>query len=300
MIDAGPDPPRGPGPSFVVRRRLIVAGVLLSVIVAGGFVATWAVQRYVTFPSPPAGAANPAALATANGEQVWLDASGDRVEAWLLPARGIVTPGAPLLIYAHGNGELIDMRAEEFAPLRDAGLAVMLVEFPGYGRSGGSPSEVSVTAALAAAHDWALASKRFDAQRIVGYGRSLGGGAIAQLAARRPIAALVLESTFENLEEVVMGYGVPRWLLLNHFDTRSVLREYRGPVLLLHGTRDHVFASRHAEALAAITPNAALHLEPCGHNDCPRQWELVLSFLAKNGVCRNPETEASHEESHRC
>jgi uncharacterized protein len=283
-----------------MRRRLIAAGVVVSVFVAGGFIATWAVQRYVTFPAPPAGAANPAALAAENGEQVWLDADGDRVEAWLLPARVVVTPQAPLLVYAHGNGEVIDMRAEEFTPLRDAGLAVLLVEFPGYGRSGGSPSEESVTAALVAAYDWALTSKRFDAQRIVGYGRSLGGGAIAQLAARRQLSALVLESTFENLEEVVMGYGVPRWLLLNHFDTRSVLREYRGPVLLLHGTRDHVFASRHAEALAAITPNAALHLQACGHNDCPRQWELVLSFLAQNSVCRRHEMEASHEVPHRC
>ncbi len=276
-----------------------MAGVLVFILVAGGFIATWAVQRYVTFPTPPRNAANPAALGAANGEQIWLDADGDRVEAWLLPAPERAAPG-PLVIYAHGNGELIDMRAPEFAPLREAGLAVMLVEFPGYGRSTGSPSEESVTAALVAAYDWAIASRRFDARSIVGYGRSLGGGAIAQLAARRPLSALLLESTFENLEDVVMGYGVPRWLLLNHFDTRSVLREYRGPVLLLHGTRDHVFASRHAEALAAITPNAALHLEACGHNDCPRQWELVLSFLGQNAVCRRPEPEASHEETRRC
>jgi fermentation-respiration switch protein FrsA (DUF1100 family) len=281
-----------------LRRRLIVAGVVIFVFVAGGFIATWAVQRYVTFPRPPPTATDPTALAAAKGERVWLDADGDRVEAWLLPAPQSATPGA-LVIYAHGNGELIDMRAREFAPLRDAGFAVMLVEFPGYGRSEGSPSEESVTAALVAAFDWAVASKRFDARRVVGYGRSLGGGAIAQLAARRPLAALLLESTFENLEEVVMGYGVPRWLLLNHFDTRSVLREYRGPVLVLHGTRDHVFASEHARALASIAPNATLHLEPCGHNDCPRQWELVLSFLEKNGVCRRPETEVD-DESHHC
>jgi pimeloyl-ACP methyl ester carboxylesterase len=272
-----------------------VAGVVVFVIVAGGFIATWAIQRFVTFPSPPRNASNPGALAANAGEQVWLAADGDRVEAWLLPSSERATPG-PLVIYAHGNGELIDMRATEFAALRDAGLSVMLVEYPGYGRSDGSPSEASVTAALVAAYDWAAASRRFDAQRIVGYGRSLGGGAIAQLAARRPLAALLLESTFENLEDVVMGYGVPRWLLLNHFDTGAVLREYRGPVLVLHGTRDHVFASEHARALASIAPNATLHLEACGHNDCPRQWELVLSFLARNGVCRAPELEASHEE----
>lgn len=276
-----------------------MAGVAVFVVVAGGFIATWGIQRYVTFPNPPRGSANPAALTAAAGEQVWLDAAGDRVEAWLLPAHAPSSPG-PLVIYAHGNGELIDMRAQEFGALRDAGFAVMLVEYPGYGRSAGAPSEESVTAALVAAYDWALASTRFDPRLIAGYGRSLGGGAIAQLAARRPVKALVLESTFENLEEVVMGYGVPRWLLLNHFDTRTVLRAYPGPVLLLHGTGDTVFESRHAQNLAAIAPRATLHLEACGHNDCPSQWELVLGFLRQNGVCRKPEPEASHEKADHC
>ena len=62
MTSAGPDPPRGPGPAFF-RRRLIVAGVVVFVIVMGGLIATWAVQRYVTFPQPPASAWNPAARA---------------------------------------------------------------------------------------------------------------------------------------------------------------------------------------------------------------------------------------------
>jgi len=297
VTDTGPDPRRGPGPHFL-RRRLIVAGVVVCAIVAGGLIATWSVQRFVTFPRPPDSAWNPAARGVAGGEQLWLDADGDRVEAWLLPARARDS-NAPLVIYAHGNGELIDMRAQDFTPLRTAGYAVLQVEFPGYGRSAGSPSEKSVTAALVAAYDWALASRRFDAQRISGYGRSLGGGAIAQLAARRPLAALVLESTFENLEDVVMAYGVPRWLLLNHFDTGKVLRSYRRPVLLLHGTRDRVFASSQAEMLARLAKNATLHLEPCGHNDCPPQWELVLRFLGQNGVCRAQKPEAS-DGNDRC
>jgi fermentation-respiration switch protein FrsA (DUF1100 family) len=265
---------------------------------------TWLIQRYATFPRPPGSAWDPAARVANGGEQVWLNPGGTRVEAWFLPPRddrGL----APLLIYSHGNGELIDMRADEFAPLRAAGIGVLQVEYPGYGRSQGSPSEESLTAALVAGYDWAAKgtnadSRRIDTRRIIGQGRSLGGGAIAQLAARRPLAALVLESTFENFDEVVMGYGVPRWLLINHFDTRAVLSRYPGPVLLLHGTDDQVFASAHALALAAVARRPTVHLEPCGHNDCPRQWELVLSFLKQNGVCRKPEQEASHEEISVC
>ncbi|MBC8028007.1 MAG: hypothetical protein H7Y89_18600, partial [Steroidobacteraceae bacterium] len=110
--------------------------------------------------------------------------------------------------------------------------------------------------------------------------------AIAQLAARRAVAALVLESTFENFEEVVMAYGVPRYLLVNQFDTRGVLAKYDGPVLLLHGTLDRTFDARNARALAAVARRATLHLDTCGHNDCPARWDLVLGFLATNGVIR--------------
>jgi uncharacterized protein len=298
MTDLGPDPPRGPGP-FHSHRRLVLAGAVLFALIAGGFVATWAIQRYVTFPAPPASAWNPGAREAAGGELVWLDVDGDRVEAWLLPARRARAAG-PLLVYAHGNAELIDMRAEDFAVLRDAGIAVLQVEYPGYGRSEGSPSEKSVTASLVAAYDWALADGRFDARRIAGYGRSLGGGGIVQLAARRPLAALVLESTFESLEDVVTGYGVPHWLLLNHFDSRAVVAVYPGPILVLHGTQDRVFPSRNAVALAKLARHATLHLEVCGHNDCPPQWELVRSFLAQNGVCRKSETETPDETAPHC
>jgi fermentation-respiration switch protein FrsA (DUF1100 family) len=275
-----------------------IAFFVCSLLIAGAFVATWAIQRYVTFPRPPETAWDPSALTAAGGEEVWLDVQGERVEAWFLPGRG-PTPTA-LAIYAHGNGELIDMRAGDFGPLRDAGVAVIQVEYPGYGRSAGSPSEESLTAALLAAYDWAAADPRVDPSRIYGHGRSLGGGAIAQLAARRPLAALVLESTFENFEDFVMGYGVPRFLLLNHFDTRTVLREYPGPVLLLHGTQDQVFPSANAEALKSAARRATLHLDACGHNDCPRQWEVVLGFLHASGVCMRPQTEVSNEDSQTC
>jgi fermentation-respiration switch protein FrsA (DUF1100 family) len=287
MTDAGPVPPRGSGPVLFPRRTLIVAGVLGLLVIGGGFVATYLIQRFVTFPRPPPSAWDPGALATNGGEQLWLDVDGDRVEAWYLPPRTTAGP-SPLLIYAHGNGELIDMRAGDFATLRDAGVGVLQVEYPGYGRSEGSPSDDSLIAAHIAAYDWAAANPRIDARRIAGYGRSLGGGAIAQLAARRPLAALVLESTFENFEEIVMAYGVPRYLLVNHFDTRGVLAKYEGPVLLLHGTLDRTFDARNARALAAVARRATLHLDVCGHNDCPPRWEMVLGFLVSNGVSIEP------------
>ena len=264
----------------------MIATLLFAVLLLAVFAGLLYVQQWGTFPAPPSASGRPEALAVAHGEDLWFDVDGTRVEAWLLP--GSASGPAPLLIYTHGNGELIDYWADRFGPLRAAGIHVLLVEYPGYGRSGGRPTERRITATLLAAYDRMAADARVDATRIIGHGRSLGGGAIAQLAARRPLAALVLESTFTSVTDMVRELGVPDWLIIERFDTRAVLSRYGAPVLLLHGSHDVNVPVAHAHALKAAAPDAALHLLDCGHNDCPPQWELVLSFLAAKGVFRRP------------
>lgn len=282
MTEAGPEPRRGPGPVFFRRRGVLIAAAALLLIAGGAIYFVTALQKFLTFPGAHPSVQQPQALAEAGGEALWFDVDEARVEAWFLPAHR-ATPG-PVIIHAHGNGELIDIQTKSVAALRDAGIAVLLVEYPGYGRSGGSSSEASVTEAMSAAYDWASREPRVDPARIIGYGRSLGGGAIAQLAAHRTLAALVLESTFVSIEQRVRDAGVPKWLVVNRFDTGAVLAKYNGPVLILHGTDDGTFPVAQAHALYAASRHADLHIEKCGHNDCPLQWELVLSFLARNGV----------------
>jgi pimeloyl-ACP methyl ester carboxylesterase len=269
--------------------------LLSAVLLVAWFAVRW-LQVSGTFPMPPAAVGRPDAFRVAGGERWWIEAGGARVEAWFLPAASAGL--APLVIHAHGNGELIDVWPQEFARLRAAGLHVLLVEYPGYGRSRGRPSEGSITATLVAAYDRVADDPRVDVRRIVGYGRSLGGGAIAQLAARRPMAAMVLESTFTSLADIIRGYGVPDWAVVNRFDTGNVLASFPGPVLLLHGTRDVNIPVAHAHALRRMSARVTLQLLDCGHNDCPPQWELLLGFLARNGVCRDPQEENPDEEPH--
>ncbi|HEY6125018.1 MAG TPA: alpha/beta hydrolase [Steroidobacteraceae bacterium] len=286
MTDAGPVPETGAGPVFFRRRVFLIAAALLILLACIAIYLVTALQKFLTFPGAHPSVQRLAALDEARGESMWLDVDGDRVEAWFLPAAG--APPHSLLIHAHGNGELIDIQTKSVEPLRAAGVSVLLVEYPGYGRSGGSPSEESVTATFVAAYDRMKGDPRVDAGHIMGYGRSLGGGAVAQLAAHRPLAALVLESTFTSIARMVRDAGVPEWLVINDFDTSAVLAKYSGPVLVLHGTRDQTFPVEHGHALRAASPHSELHIEVCGHNDCPSQWELVLSFLARNGVLNEP------------
>ena len=242
------------------------------------------VERAVLFPAPPVPRESP--MPGDGARHTWLDTPGGRVEAFLLPGR--IAEGRtrqPLVIYAHGNGELIDSWLGQFDPLRAQGLSVLLVEYPGYGRSSGSPSRSSIQQVFAAAYDWALTEPEVDPRRIVGYGRSLGGGAVCALGRVRPLAALVLESTFTSIRDVATdAFGVPGFVVWNEFDNLEFVRGYESPVLVLHGEQDRSIPVAHARRIAATAPAAEIEILQCGHNDCPRPWARIVAFLAEHGI----------------
>lgn len=257
---------------------VIVGAVALAVL---WLVAVLGLQRGAMYPAPPV----PAGSAPPPDAEVLRVGPDADVEAWLLPP---LTPPdgrpAPALLFTHGNGELIDFWPPAFEEPRRQGLAILLVEYPGYGRSGGRPTEESIVAAVVAAHD-ALASRPgIDADRIVAHGRSLGGGAACALAARRPLAALILESTFTDVAALARPFGVPRALVRDPFDNLAVVREYRGPVLIVHGDRDRIVPPSHARRLHEAAADSELVLLPHGHNDMPRAWGAVLEFLRRRGI----------------
>lgn len=194
---------------------------------------------------------------------------------------------APLLMFMHGNGELADYWTGEFDEPRAWGMAVLLIEYPGYGRAAGAPSEKSITEAVRALYDWAQQDPRIDSARIVPYGRSLGGSAAARLAVDREVAALILESAFTNVAEFAARFLAPAFLIRDPFDTRKALAEYRGPLLVIHGRHDTIVPVTHGRELAALVPGARLHEIDCGHNDCPRQWDTVEGLLRGAGVLNN-------------
>ena len=253
----------------------IVLMVLLVVYWAGLFV--W--QRALLFPAPPLATA---AARPGDAETVWLEIAGGSVEAWYLPPLVTASGPAPLLLFTHGNGELIDYWPSAFDEPRRWGLAVLLVEFPGYGRSGGAPSQRSVTAAVLAAFDWACRQPSVDANRIIAYGRSVGGGAAAALTGERPVAAMILESTFTSVRVFARRFGAPGLLVRDRFDNLAAVRRFTKPLLILHGERDAIIPVAHGRALHAGQPASEFHLMPCGHNDCPPPWPAIEHFLAKH------------------
>ncbi|MFH1571971.1 MAG: alpha/beta hydrolase [Gemmatimonadota bacterium] len=250
------------------------------------------VQERLIFPGAPV---DPAVHPPADAEVWSLPTSQGPVEAWYFPPEAVAgaSAGAPgrvaAVLIAHGNAELIDTFPEPFRGFRDLGMAVVQVEYPGYGRSAGRPSQVAITETLVLAYDRLAARPEVDGRRIVLFGRSLGGGAVCALSRQRPAAALVLLSAFQSLGAMAARYRAPAFLLRHPFDNRAAVSAFAGPVLVLHSRGDPVIPHDHAVALAAAAPHAALRtLEGCGHADCPADWATfwreVAAFLRGAGL----------------
>lgn len=275
----------------------LLAGALL---VYGVYcLALFLLQRSLMFPRflLDAGQGPPAGPAVA---VQWIDVGFGPVETWLLaPAEGSPEP-APAVVVAHGNGELIDFLPDEFAPLRQMGAAVLLVEYPGYGRSGGAPGQERIAAVFEAAYDRLCGRPEIDPERIAFFGRSLGGGAVCALSLRRSARALILVSTFTSARSFARRYLAPGFLVKDSFDNLAALKAYSGPVLLVHGRQDEVVAFRHAEILAEAAEDGRLIALDCGHNDCPpdpdRFWRQISDFLTQAGVLQAHEAEDSEVE----
>jgi len=247
----------------------------------------FALQRSVLFPRPPR-PDRAAAEGRTDVDVSWLG-PGRLVEAWYLTPIGVSDARpAPVIVFTHGNGELIDYWLDEFEMLRASGLGVLLVEYPGYGRSGGSPSEASIAQTMTDAYDYLVLRSDVDAKRIVAYGRSVGGGAAGALVRRRPVAALVLESSFTSVRRMARRHGLFGPLVRDPFDTISAVAGFEGPVLVIHGRDDRLIPPAHGRALAEGARDGELVLLDCGHNDCPRPWQEVRMFLAGQGILETP------------
>jgi pimeloyl-ACP methyl ester carboxylesterase len=257
--------------AWLVIVPLAIAAVYLALL--------FVVQRSMLFPKPPD--VPPAAPPGVDEMRVAHD--DGEAYALYLPPEGL-KERRPLLIFMHGNGELADYWAAEFDTARRWGMGVLLVEYPGYGRAPGTPSEKSITAAAIALYDRAANDPRVDARKIAVYGRSLGAGAAVRLAIERPAAALILESAFTSVADFAARFLAPAMLIRDPFDNRRSLASYRGPLLVLHGRHDTIVPFAHGRELAALVPGARFVEMNCGHNDCDRDWRSIGELLRSSGV----------------
>lgn len=214
-------------------------------------------------------------------------ADGTVIHAWWCPPRGWQSAQGAVL-YCHGNAGNLSHRAEAIACWqRELGHAILIFDYPGYGRSGGNPSEAGCYAAAEAAYHWLVNQGGLRPQGVILFGGSLGGAVAVDLAVRRPHHALILSKTFTSIADMARLHfpWLPvRWLIRNRFDSLSKLECCPGPVFIVHGTADQIVPFSHGKRLFAAAPEPREYLELTGHdhNDVlPHEFYPALAAFLK-------------------
>ena len=164
-----------------------------------------------------------------------------------------------LVLYCHGNGEHVAHLGPYMDLLRERfGVAIFAFDYRGYGKSQGKPHQSGVLADAQAAQAWLAQENNVHADRIVLWGRSIGGAVAVHAAVKEGARGLILERTFTSLPEVAAHHY--RWLpvrtlMRNRFDAAALIGDYRGPLLQSHGTVDEVVPFALGQRLFALAPS---------------------------------------------
>ncbi|MCP4659093.1 MAG: alpha/beta hydrolase [bacterium] len=276
----------------MTTRRLIaipatIAGAVLLCVLAPAMLDF--LIRQMLYPAPPFRVPSPPPSPL---EEVALAFdSGDVAVGWAYehPAADRSTPA---VVFFHGNGENLETlrQAGLYEDLGALGIHFLAVDYPGYGRSSGKPTEAGLVASAEAGFEWI--AERYPDQPKVLLGWSLGAAVAIQAAAHHGdrVDRLVLLSAWDDLEALAAVH-YPPWLvglgLDETYDSLAVASEIRVPVLQIHGTNDHIIPIAHGrklyEALAAAAPAVRFVAVPnTGHNDLlsrPVVWRELAAFL---------------------
>ncbi|MEM9108792.1 MAG: alpha/beta hydrolase [Planctomycetota bacterium] len=275
--------------SFIRRRIMPWFFILLSLyIVYCGLLFFF--QTKLIFPAGMAGEPGKA-LPTPQTEVIELPTEQGTTVAWLVPPVELEEDNpAPLVVFFHGNAELIDHQRAIINLYHDLGIGVLMVEYRGYGHSEGTPSQEHIVADTLAVLKIVLKRDDVDASRLILHGRSIGGGLGAQVALQTDPAALIVESTFTSVSGMAMRFGVPPFIVTSPLKTESAFKQLACPILIMHGQRDSVIPTRHARDLETAASDATLVLFDAGHNDLPNGIEVgkyrsqVHDHLMRAGV----------------
>jgi len=222
-------------------------------------------------------------------EDVYFHSGRDRLHGWMIPAPP--ESGSSLtVLFLHGNAGNIGDRLDKIAMFHQLGAAVFVFDYRGYGISEGRPSEKGLYEDAAAAFDYLAGRPDADPERIVVYGESLGGAAGVDLALRRPLRALIIDSTFTNAADMARRIlpWAPTFLISAKFDSLAKIQKVRVPVLVVHSRDDEMVPFEMGQRMFAAAPEPKTWLEVTGtHNDAYLFARKIFmsgigAFLEKN------------------
>jgi fermentation-respiration switch protein FrsA (DUF1100 family) len=243
----------------------------IAIVVAAGYCAglvlLFVKQRTMLFPVPTAERTAPAAAGFPQAEEHVLTTSdGEKVIVWHVPAK----PGRAVVLFFQGNGDFLAGLAGRFKAITADGTGLVALSYRGYAGSSGAPSEDGLLRDGEAAYSFATA--RYDAQRIVAWGFSLGTGVAVAVASGHPVGKLILEAPYTSIADVAAAHFpfVPvRLLMRDPFHSDERIARVTAPLLIVHGAQDPTIPIGFGEKLFALArePKQFVRIPGGGHDD---------------------------------
>jgi len=239
----------------MTRRRVSVLRLLLLALLAYAalVLVVYLARHRLVFPARGGPSGTPAQFRIADGELVAIPTGdGATLGAWFLRSPDAAAPRAGVVVWFHGNGETVAGLAPVLQAFRVPGVALLAVDYRGYGASTGRPTVANTERDALAVWRWLAARADLDTTRVVVYGRSVGGGPALALAAAHPPAGLILESAFTSLRAMARVHYplLPAFLAGPGFDNLARIERVRCPILFVHGDRDGIVPHWMGQALA--------------------------------------------------
>lgn len=230
-------------------------------------------------------AATPAALGLPF-EDVFIKTQDNvTIHGWLVKS----TTARGTLLFFHGNAGNIGDRLEKIRLFHQMGLHVLIIDYRGYGKSQGRPSETGIYKDAVAAYDYLRTRQDISASKIVGYGASLGGAAAIDLATKRDLTALIVDSSFTSAADMAKRVYpfIPAFLIRTKLDSLGKIHNITIPKLFIHSREDELVPFALGEKLYQAAPPPKEFLEISGgHNTAfdesqEKMMHGIMAFLRR-------------------
>lgn len=249
--------------------RTLIALPLAGYVMLAAYIHT--IQRQMMFPTANwSGFVEMTVTPVPGSKRLALETvDGETLAAWY---RGPTEPGAPVVLFFHGNGGGLEHMGERWLDLAQRGWGVLALSYRGYPGSSGRPSEQGLAIDARTAYGWLR--ERHAATQIVLHGFSLGTGVAVTLATEVDAKALVLEAPFLSTLDLAREqfFWLPLDILMaDTFRSDQRIADINMPVLIVHGTADEVVAFGKGEALfaRAVEPKQFVAIPGGTHGDLP-------------------------------
>jgi pimeloyl-ACP methyl ester carboxylesterase len=268
---------------------LLAMALLIVILLAAGYAYIYYKQDSIIFPGAWMDLPAPELSGFPGAEPVEIDVGdGAVLRGWFLRANG--GGRKPLLIYFGGNGEGATANAPLFVSMLE-GWSVLLVDYRGFGRSTGEPSEEAIFSDALILYDRFATRADVQPEAVALMGRSLGTGVATYLASERPARAVVLVSPYDSFVSLGRRYypRVPSFLVRHRFDSLSLAPGIDTSVLTVVGTHDRLIPPECSRRLADAWGGKADVLELDGANHFniyyhPGFWPGIRGYLQGLGL----------------